>query len=56
MGLIQCSKQCKFQSDGYCQLEKCSTVNSVSQDCPYYVSQSLNNRNCLPQGSDTDKL
>ncbi len=56
MGLIQCSKQCKFQSDGYCQLEKCSTVNSVSNDCPYFIDLSLNDRNSLPEGSNTDQL
>ncbi|MFQ8953194.1 MAG: hypothetical protein ACLR56_09420 [Oscillospiraceae bacterium] len=35
MGLIQCAENCKYQSDGYCTLNKCTVVNSVSGVCPY---------------------
>lgn len=38
MSLIQCALQCKYQKEGYCRLENCSTVNSKSTVCPYYKS------------------
>ncbi len=54
MGIIQCAEQCKFQKDGYCSLDKCSTVSSVDCDCPYFIS--LDNRNSLFETPNPDKL
>lgn len=54
MGIIQCAEYCKFQKDGYCSLDKCSTVNPENTDCPYFVS--LDNRKSLSETSDTDKF
>ncbi len=56
MAVIQCAEKCKFQNDGYCSLEKCSTVNSVNSSCPYFMPLSADNRDSLSQTSDTDKL
>lgn len=56
MGLIQCADDCKYQIDGYCQLEICSNVNSLENSCPYYISNSPNNTNRLGQITDTNKF
>ena len=52
MGIIQCAEYCKFQKDGYCSLEKYSTVNTENSNCPYFIS--LDNRDGLSQTSDAD--
>ena len=44
MGLIQCAENCKYQSDGYCTLNKCTVVNSVSGVCPY-LSRPVTDKN-----------
>ena len=49
MGIIQCAENCKYQSDGYCTLDKCSNVNSTENDCPYFVNRSLNVGNGIRQ-------
>lgn len=51
MGLIQCSESCRFQKDGYCQLEKCSTVNSYGNICPHFMPKLFDYRNCLTETS-----
>ena len=56
MAVIQCAEKCKFQNDGYCSLEKCSTVKSVNSSGPYFMPLSADNRDSLSQTSDTDKL
>lgn len=56
MGLIQCAEDCKYQLDGYCNLEICSNINSVENICPYYISRLTNNGKSLSQSSDTYKL
>ena len=53
MGLIQCALNCKYQLDGYCNLEKCSTVSSKSNDCPYF--KSADNINGFLKTSNADK-
>ena len=54
MGIIQCAENCKFQKEGYCSLDKCSTVTYNNIDCPYFIS--LDNRNGLRETSDTDNF
>lgn len=54
MGIIQCAASCKYQKDGYCELETCSTVNSVGGICPHFIERSSDNRDSLGQGSDAD--
>ena len=56
MGIIPCSHKCKFQSDGYCSLEQCSTVNSLTTDCPYFIDALFNQSNSLTKRVNTDKL
>ncbi len=56
MGIIQCAEGCKFQLDGYCQLDKPSEVGSLKSDCPYYIPASFDYRNSLTEAFDTDKL
>ena len=56
MGLIQCAEHCKFQIDGYCNLEKCSTVNSLNKNCPYFIPLSFDYTNSLSQTANTYKL
>lgn len=45
MGIIPCSEECHFQSDGYCQLEKYSTVSCINESCPYYMPRSKSEAN-----------
>lgn len=54
MWIIQCAEDCKFQKEGYCSLDRCSTVNPENKGCPYKVSP--NNSNSIFETSDTDKL
>ncbi|MEE1239833.1 MAG: hypothetical protein UHO61_07920 [Acutalibacteraceae bacterium] len=56
MGVIWCAENCKYQADGYCQLNNCGTVNSLSGVCPYFTEKSLNKTYRLGKTSDTDKL
>lgn len=44
MGMIQCIENCKFQSDGYCNLEKCGKINSPQNDCPYFTEKTKPHR------------
>ncbi|MBO5019228.1 MAG: hypothetical protein J6D52_01050 [Clostridia bacterium] len=56
MGIIQCAENCRYQRDGYCDLDGISVVNSLSGGCPYYIENLLYNGNSLSKTSDTDKL
>ncbi len=56
MGIIQCSEECKFQADGYCCLEKFSTVSTFKKECPYFMPISFNDRNSLVKTSNANKL
>lgn len=56
MGIIQCAENCKYQKDGYCNLEKPTTVGSIDSSCPYRIPKSFYNSNCLAKTPDTDKL
>ncbi len=56
MSLIQCAENCKYQVDGYCNLEICSNINSPDKDCPYFLSASLDKGESLSQGGNTYKL
>ncbi len=56
MGLIQCAENCKYQQDGYCNLETCSNINSLENDCPHYIPSSLDNSKRLSEGTNPDKL
>lgn len=42
MGLIQCAADCKYQADGYCELEAVARVTDVTNraQCPHYVRRS----------------
>ena len=41
MCLIPCSADCKYQSDGYCQLEHPTTVNSVQEHAAPITSSEI---------------
>ncbi len=56
MGIIQCAEDCRFQIDGYCNLDKCSNVNSLENSCPHYISRLTDNRKCLSKISNTNKF
>ena len=56
MGIIQCAEECKFQSDGYCGLDKLSTVGLVQNGCPHFVPTLAYNRNCFTKTYNADKL
>lgn len=55
MGIIQCAENCKYQADGYCRLDKCTTVNSVAKSCPYFIKSSADKSDCFTEFSDADK-
>ena len=54
MGIIQCAEKCRFQKDGYCGLDRCCTVNSVSGSCPYFIAVSPDEGDSLGKPSDPD--
>lgn len=56
MGIIQCAEDCKYQLDGYCRLDKCTTVNSVTKNCPYFIKCSADKCDRFTKLSDTDKF
>ncbi|MEE1161835.1 MAG: hypothetical protein U0K70_07245 [Acutalibacteraceae bacterium] len=56
MGVIWCAENCKYQADGYCQLNNCGTVNSLKGVCPYFTEKSLDKGDSLGKASDTNKL
>ena len=56
MGIIQCAEECKYQIDGYCYLENCSTVASVEGDCPHFEPKSFDNANGLFKTGGSYKL
>lgn len=39
MNIIPCSLHCKFQKEGYCNLDHTTKVNSISERCAYYVDR-----------------
>lgn len=56
MGLIQCAEKCKYQKEGYCNLDKPSTVSLNNSVCPYYEPNSFDDGNGFLKTSDADKL
>ena len=56
LGVIWCAENCKYQADGYCQLNNFGTVNSLSGVCPYFTEKSLDKGDRLGETSYTDKL
>ncbi|CDZ24184.1 hypothetical protein CCDG5_1067 [[Clostridium] cellulosi] len=42
MSFVHCSCDCKYQKDGYCNLEKASEITNVRKKdgCLFYVSSS----------------
>lgn len=56
VGIIQCAEKCKYQNDGYCLLNKCIAVNSVSGACPYFTEKSFDKSDCLGKPAYSDKL
>lgn len=56
MGIIQCAENCKYQADGYCRLNQCTTVNSTNMACPHFIEKLSDKSDCLAKSSNTDKL
>lgn len=56
MEIIKCAEGCVFQEDGYCTLEKLSTVNTNKAGCPHYLPKLFDYRNSFSETADTDKL
>lgn len=56
MGIIQCAEDCKYQEEGYCNLNKCTSVNSINKSCPYFTERLADNSNGITKTPDTDKL
>ena len=38
MSIIQCAKDCDYQTEGYCMLDKISVVTNTNGGCPHYIS------------------
>ncbi|ADU26945.1 hypothetical protein [Ethanoligenens harbinense] len=54
MSLIQCTNDCKFQKDGYCNLEKAGLLSDTScsgekKDCLYYQARQPQTAAYTPQ-------
>ncbi len=56
MSLIQCDEACCYQKDGFCSLERFTTVNSVENSCPHFKPINLNQINGILKTSDTAKF
>ena len=56
LGVIWCAENCKYQTDGYCQLNKCGTVNTLSGICPYYTEKSFDKCDRLGETPNAYKL
>lgn len=56
MRIIQCAENCRFQADGYCSLESCTSINSTDHICPYYIPKISDSGYGLLKIADTDKL
>ena len=56
LSLIQCAEYCKYQLDGYCNLEICGSVNSPQHICPYFLPRLANMRKGLTESRNPDKL
>lgn len=56
LGIIWCAENCKYQTDGCCQLNSCGTVNSLTGICPYFTEKSFDKGDSLGEASDPDKL
>lgn len=56
MEIIKCAEGCVFQKDGYCTLEKLSTVNTNKSGCPHFLPKLFNYGNSLFETADSDKL
>lgn len=55
MSLIQCAKNCDYQTDGYCMLDKISIVTNTEGGCPHYIL-SKNSGDSIPEISNRDNL
>lgn len=53
MGIIQCDESCKYQADGYCTLDRCAAVSSLSSACPYFTEKSLDKGDSFGESADT---
>lgn len=56
MGIIQCAKECKFQKDGYCALEKCGKIGELYNDCLYFEPCLFKGGESRRKTADTDKF
>ncbi len=54
MGLISCNSDCKYQKDGYCELESIEKINNsiIAQGCAYYINSKESEENVDKSKSD----
>ena len=56
MGIIQFAENCKYQTDGYCELNRCTIVNSIDTACPHFIEKLSNKSDSLAKACNADKL
>ena len=54
MNLIQCSRNCKHQAEGYCCFDSIGKVTSTESGCAYYEEMLPDDLNGLTNGSGAD--
>ena len=56
MGIIPCAEPCRYQKEGYCELNRCTVINSVASACPYFLERSADLSNRITKPFYTDQL
>ena len=53
MNIIPCSLNCKFQDDGYCNLEHTASVSNCGEiGCAYYISKTTESHDQVESFTD----
>ena len=42
MSIIPCMKNCDYQKEGYCMLEKAAEITDEDNECPHLIKPSTN--------------
>ena len=56
MGIIPCAEPCRHQNGGYCCLNGCSAVCSLTSACPYFTEQSPDQTDGVAEALDAGQF
>ena len=52
MSIIPCMKDCDYQKEGYCMLEKAAEITDEDSECPHLIKPLTNKFNGLRESFD----